>query len=176
MRSACGARPATRWASHWPPPISVGSPHGRAGSRTPIRLFEDAARSSRRIGADAFVAETNARIAECLVLEGRYQEANELAAETLREAGAEEPGVLAATLERLLGYAAVQGRKPADEAQAHFERSLEHGRAVNAQYEVALTLVAQAETGLFSDGDPSGEGRAILESLGVASVPSPPLP
>jgi class 3 adenylate cyclase/tetratricopeptide (TPR) repeat protein len=136
-------------------------------------LFEEARAGFRRIGAEAFASETNARISECLVLEGRYKEAADLATETL--ANVEDSSVVAASLERLLGYAAVQARKPGDEAHAHLDRSLELGRSLEAQYEVALTLKAIADVDKGA-GDERGEGERILEALGVLSVPSPPLP
>jgi class 3 adenylate cyclase/tetratricopeptide (TPR) repeat protein len=138
-------------------------------------LFEQARIEFERIGADAFIQETNARIAECLVFEGRYREASELAERTLA-AGDGEPRVLGATLERLLGYAAVQGRRPPEEAGAHFEQSLEQARTLGADYEAGLTLKAFAETDSTGAAEARSESDRILASLGVVSTPSVPLP
>jgi predicted ATPase/class 3 adenylate cyclase len=139
------------------------------------RLLENALAEFRRIGAESFVQETRSRIAECLVFEGRYREAAELATETLA-AGDGEATVLAAALERLLGYAAVQERKPIAEARAHFERSLEQARTLGADYETGLTLRAFAETDSAAVSDAGAESERILSSLGVLSTPSVPLP
>jgi tetratricopeptide (TPR) repeat protein len=138
-------------------------------------LLEQARAEFEHIGADAFVHETDARIAECLVLEGRYKEADGLAARTLQAVGEDEATVLGAALERLLGYAAVQARTPAKEAQAHLDRSLAHARSLGAQYEIGLTLKAIDDTN-SRGSEPDGEAKRILAALGVLSTPSPPLP
>ena len=77
-----------------------------------------------------------------------------------------------AIAERLTGYAVVQSRAGFEEAKPHFERALEAARAANAEYEVALTLRAIAET----SGAEDGEGSEILRRLGIVSTPSVPLP
>ena len=138
-------------------------------------LFEEAQAEFERIGADAFVQETQARIAECFVFEGRYQEATERAAQALAD-GDREASVLGAALERLRGYAAVQGRRPPDEARHHFERSLEQARKLGADYETALTLRAIAETDSATTGDARAESERILSRLGVIATPAVPLP
>jgi tetratricopeptide (TPR) repeat protein len=131
------------------------------------RLLEDALVQFEELGAEAYVAETQSRLAECLVLEGHHREA--LAAlEPLRESGSP----VLAIAERLTGYAVVQSRAGFEEAKPHFERSLEAARAANAEYEVALTLRAIAET----SGAEDGEGSEILRRLGIVSTPSVPLP
>ena len=131
------------------------------------RLLEDALAQFEELGAEAYVAETQSRLAECLVLEGHHREA--LAAlEPLRE----PDSPVLAIAERLTGYAVVQSRAGFEEAKPHFERSLEAARAANAEYEVALTLRAIAET----SGAEDGEGSEILRRLGIVSTPSVPLP
>jgi tetratricopeptide (TPR) repeat protein len=137
-------------------------------------LLAQAGEEFTRIGADAFVHETSARLAECLVLEGRYAEANDLAAAT-HAALDGEASVLGATLERLLAYAAVQARKPREEAQARLERSLEQARSLGAQYEAGLTLKAIADVDR-SAAAAREESERIFAALGVLSTPSPPLP
>jgi tetratricopeptide (TPR) repeat protein len=131
------------------------------------RLLGDALAQFEELGAGAYVAETRARLAECLVLEGHHREAVAILT-PLCEPGSPQLSIV----ERLTGYAVVQSRAGFDEAKPHFERSLEAARAANAEYELALTLRAIAET---SGGD-DGQGAEILARLGIVSTPSVPLP
>jgi tetratricopeptide (TPR) repeat protein len=131
------------------------------------RLLEEALAQFQELGAGAYVVETQARIAECLVLEGHHREAFE-ALTPLREPDSPQ----LAMAERLAGYAVVQSRAGFGEAKPHFDRSLEAAQAANAEYEVALTLRAISET----SGADDGEASEILRRLGVVSTPSVPLP
>ena len=168
-------------AARYPVGVALATSNlGRAAARA--GRFEDAhgllasaLAEFERIGADSFVQETRSRISECHVFEGRYREAGELASETL-SAGDGEASVLGAALERLLGYAAVQGRRPPEEGRAHFERSLEQARALGATYEAGLTLRAIAETDPSKAQAARVESEQLLSSLGVLSTPSVPLP
>jgi cyanophycinase-like exopeptidase len=65
----------------------------------------------------------------------------------------------------------VQGRRPQD-AAAHFDESLRVARELGAQYEVARTQQARADTGLGPDEDT----QAIFDRLGVVRLPAVPLP
>jgi hypothetical protein len=80
---------------------------------------------------------------------------------------------LEAMLERLVGYALHQSRKP-DEARPHFEESLRIARAAGARFEIALTLRALANTA--GDEQARAEMEELLASLGVVSLPYVPLP
>ena len=131
------------------------------------RLLEDALAQFEELGAEDYIRETQARLAECLVLEGRHQEASAALSPLLEE---ESPQL--AVAERLAGYAVVQSRAGFEAAKPHFERSLKAARAANAEYELALTLRAIAET---SGGD-DGQGSELLARLGIVSTPSIPLP
>ena len=82
--------------------------------------------------------------------------------------------MLEAVIERLIGYALVQGRRK-EEGALHLERSLELARGLGADLEIALTLKAMADTGL-AGADVAGESEEILGRLGVISVPRTPLP
>ena len=82
--------------------------------------------------------------------------------------------MLEAIIERLIGYALVQGRRN-DEAAPHLERSLELARGLDADLEIALTLKALADTGL-AGADAADESEEILGRLGVVLVPKTPLP
>jgi class 3 adenylate cyclase/tetratricopeptide (TPR) repeat protein len=153
---------------------------GRAATRAgrfeeAHRLFRDALTVFEELSADRFTVETKARQAECLVLEGRHQEALDVATEC-REAAARSPvGGLEALIERSIGYALHQARRP-DEAESHFEDSLGLARELNAEYELALTLRAMAATRGPPGEHLSRQSDAILERLGVAFVPAVPLP
>ena len=115
--------------------------------------FEEAHRALRRgacacfeeLSAERFKVEAMARRAECLVFEGRYREALDVANEC-REAAAKSPvGGVESLIERSIGYAFHQARQP-EEGRPHFEESLRIARELKVQYEVALTLRAMAAT------------------------------
>jgi class 3 adenylate cyclase/tetratricopeptide (TPR) repeat protein len=149
---------------------NLGRVAARAGSFAEgHELLDEALGLFEEIGAEAFVVETRSRKAECLVLEGRYQEALEL----LRPLLADGAGGQRATIERLAGYALVQSRAPFDEAKPHFEASAAAADAAHAQYELALTRRALAET---SGAGTDEEADAVLESLGVVRTAPVPLP
>jgi tetratricopeptide (TPR) repeat protein len=138
-------------------------------------LFSDALAVFEELSSERFIVEAKARRAECLVFEGRYQEALDVATEC-RESAAKSPvGGVEALIERSIGYALHQARRP-EEARPHFEESLRIARELKAEYELALTLRAMAATHYPSDDDFAAESDAILERLGVVSVPSVPLP
>jgi hypothetical protein len=121
------------------------------------------------------VNETHARLAECLVLEGRYAEALEIAS-TLVEAARETPfGGLEALVERTIGLALHQARRP-EEGAPHLLESLRIARELRAPYEEALTLRALGDTNA-NDGEVyRAESDEILARLGVVSIPKVPLP
>jgi tetratricopeptide (TPR) repeat protein len=138
-------------------------------------LFDDALAVFEELSSERFKVEAIARRVECLVFEGRYQEALELATEC-REAASKSPvGGVEALIERSIGYALHQARRP-DEARPHLDESLRIARELKVEYEVALTLRAMAATGYPSDEDFGAQSDAILERLGVVVVPAVPLP
>jgi tetratricopeptide (TPR) repeat protein len=126
-------------------------------------LLDDALELFTSLGAKAFVDETRARILECLVLEGRHQEAVAAAGRF-----AERDSMI----ERLSGYATVQARAPFEQAKVHFDAALAAAREANRPYELALVLRALAET----TKTPDREADRILAELGVVSTPRVPLP
>jgi tetratricopeptide (TPR) repeat protein len=136
-------------------------------------LLDEARAAFDRIGSAGFVLETDARRAECLVLEGRHREAFDVATATLEHT--ERVGEVAprtALLERLRGYAKVQGREP-ELARPHFDESLRAARDLEAEYELALTMHALAQTGA-SEYAPLAD--VVLGRLGVVATPYVPLP
>jgi tetratricopeptide (TPR) repeat protein len=136
--------------------------------RRSARVFDEALGAFRALGSEAFVQETEARRAECLVLAGRFQEALEILPGAIE--AAEETPQLGAFLERLYGYALVQTRQ-ADEARPH----LELARGLEAEYEGALTLEALARTRLGAP-EADAESKEMLARLGVLATPLVPLP
>ena len=155
---------------------NLGRVLARAGRGEEAReLLAEARVTFTDLGNPAWAAEATARIAESHVVAGEHREALETANAALdeaRESGA--PPVLEAMIERLIGYALVQGRRK-EEAALHLERSLELARGLGADLEIALTLKAMADTGL-AGADAAGESEEILGRLGVISVPRTPLP
>jgi tetratricopeptide (TPR) repeat protein len=126
------------------------------------RLLEEALELFMELGAEAFVDETTARIAECLVFEGRHKEASAALAPLLARGGA--------MTNRLAGYVAVQARAPYARAKPHFDAARD--AAVSSPYELALTLRAVADT----SGADDEEAKAIFERLGIVATPRIPLP
>jgi tetratricopeptide (TPR) repeat protein len=138
-------------------------------------LFDTAVERLAATGSKSLLIEADARRAQAYVLEGRHEEATALAQDCLeREHETGETGGRTALLERLLAVAAVQGRRR-DDAPPHFEESLRVGREFGARYEVGRTLQAKALTGFASDEE-RAEAEAIMERLGVVSLPDVPLP
>ncbi|MHB8509531.1 MAG: tetratricopeptide repeat protein, partial [Candidatus Dormibacteria bacterium] len=163
--------------------VAVGN-LGRAAARDDRfddseELLVDAIEEFRTLGADSFVLETEARLAELHVLRGNTTPALRLCDEVLgRVGGTGTTVVLEAMLRRLRGYALAQ----AGDLETAFEEirgSVEAGRKAEADYEVALSLRALAEiTDLDCEGGgatSSAESREILERLGVKAVPAVPL-
>ena len=138
-------------------------------------FFDDALAVFEELSAERFIVEAKARRAECLVFEGRYQEALEVAT-ACRDAAAKSPvGGVEALIERSIGYAKHQARRP-EEARPHFEESLRIARELKVQYEVALTLRAMVATRHPTYEDLAAESDEILERLSVVSLPTVPLP
>jgi hypothetical protein len=123
------------------------------------------------------VDETRARVAECLALAGRSDEARAAASETLRRVRREaDQSVLAAQLERTLAWAALLDGVPSA-AAAHLAASLREARALGAAYEVAVTLEsAQSIPGRAAEdvARDHEEAARILDGLGVVSLPAVP--
>jgi uncharacterized protein HemY len=154
---------------------------GRVASRS--RDFERAAERYQEardiflsMAADPELVDTDARIAEALVLQGMPDETVDLASDALRRSaaqdGAEQPMLL-----RILGYAHAQ-RREWDHADANFRASLNVARARDARFEAALTLDAIARVAAARGYDAPqarNEADAIFTSLDVVNVPAVPL-
>ena len=143
--------------------------------------FEAARTEYAESGLEADSREVDGRIAECLVLEGRTGEALALADVTLGVSAQEDQNPPdAPLLQRVRGYALLQSGDVVAAREA-FEASIESGRARDADYEVALTMVALARLAAL-EGDAATAARletessTLLERLGVLSLPEVPLP
>lgn len=160
---------------------NLGRAAARGGRPDEARcLLDEALRGFRDIGAESFVLEAEARIAENYIFTGDSAVALRMATSTL--GGATERGgmtVLLAMLHRLCGYAQLQAGD-CERAGEHLQKSLHLGRSVKAEYEVALTLAASARlarvAGRGSLDDCVAESAAILKRLGVVCMPRMPLP
>jgi tetratricopeptide (TPR) repeat protein len=168
-------------AAHFPIGAALGTGNlGRLAARDgrfaeAHELLDEAATAFAEIDAGRYVNETHARRAECLVLEGRYSEALEVAS-ALVEATRETPfGGLEALVERTIGLALHQARRP-DEGRPHLLESLRIARNLRAVYEEALTLRALADIRAPDADAHRAESDAILARLGVVSLPKVPLP
>jgi predicted ATPase/class 3 adenylate cyclase len=138
-------------------------------------LFDDSAAGFAAIDAGRYVNETHARRAECLVLEGRFAEALEVAS-ALVDAARETPfGGLEALVERTIGLALHQARRP-EEGRPHLLESLRIARELEAVYERALTLRALADTKAPDADAHRAESEALLARLGVVALAKVPLP
>jgi tetratricopeptide (TPR) repeat protein len=168
-------------AAHFPIGAALGTGNlGRLAARAgrfaeAHELLDEAAAAFAEIDTGRYVNETQARLAECLVLEGRHAEALELAS-ALVEATRDTPfGGLEALVERTIGLALHQARRP-DEGGPHLLESLRIARDLRAVYELALTLRALADTKAPDADAYRTESDELLARLGVISVPKVPLP
>jgi len=162
---------------------NLGRVAARAGRHEDgLRLLADAAERFGRIRAAGYVGETRARLAECLALAARCDEAEAVARETLvavrREA---ETSVLEAQLERTIGWCSLVRGEP-DPARAAFDTSLAVARRLKAGFEVALTLrarlaipvAATTAGGAIDRARDAAEAAGLLAGLGVIAVAEPP--
>ena len=157
---------------------------GRLDART--GSFEEAhehfvtARSEfNDIGLHFDASEVDSMVAECLVLEGRSQEALELAGRLVD--GMEEQGSPrgVALVQRVRGYALLQGGDLAG-ARAAFEASRESALELKADYELVLTLVALVKLAELT-GDRTAAAAwhsqiaALSDQLGITAFPEVPI-
>ena len=155
---------------------------GRAAARSgrhdeALELLHDAVDRFERIGAEGYVDETRARVAECLVLGAHPSDAQAVARTTLTRVRHEAPrSVLAVQLERTLGWAALQQGDPGA-AQQHLDAALDEARELGAAFEVALTQRARLALSDLDEHERAAartEADAVLERLGVVAVPGVP--
>lgn len=168
-------------AAHFPIGAALGTGNlGRLAARAgrfaeAHELLDEASLAFAELNTGRYVNETAARRAECFVLEGRYSEALEIASALVKAARDTPFGGLEALVERTIGLAFHQARRP-DAGTPHLLESLRIGRELRAVYEVALTLRALADTKAPEADSHREESDEILARLGVVSVPKTPLP
>jgi len=172
-----------RAAGHWwgiaYATLNLGRVAARAGDADRARsLLEEARDGFLRGGAASFALESDARLAEAWVLDGRGDEAlprvTELLEREVSEGGSATHGPF---LQRIRGHALMQLRDLTGAREA-LEESLRLGRSGTAAHEVALTLLALADLASLEERPlPAGveaEARETLHSLGIVSVPHVP--
>ena len=158
-----------------PSRTSAGPQRARALRRGALAYFDDALAVFEELSAERFKVETKARLAECLVFEGRHEQALATVAEC-RDAARKSPvGGLEALIERsprlrpLPGAPARRGDGPTSRRAC--ARAGAAG-GVRGRADATRDGVGRLRRGRC----PSGESDAILERLGVVSVPKVPLP
>jgi class 3 adenylate cyclase/tetratricopeptide (TPR) repeat protein len=163
--------------------IAYATSHlGRVASRSgdferAAELYDAAREQFRRMVSESELVDTDARIAEAMIFQGRSSEAIDLTSAALERSAARGGATQDPMLRRIRGYAVAQsGDLPGglDELRG----SLEEGRSRSARYEVALTLDAIArvtEAAGGSDLAARAEADELFAALGVVFVPTVPL-
>jgi class 3 adenylate cyclase/tetratricopeptide (TPR) repeat protein len=143
-----------------------------------IGLLGQAQATFEKVGARYEAVNAEARIAECLLLQGNTHDALALISVIERNKG-EEMTLLRPLLLRLRGYALAQAGR-LDEARETLEESVAQSRASGAEHEVVFALDALARvaslTGTPLDDALLAEREEILDRLGIVSLPVIPLP
>jgi tetratricopeptide (TPR) repeat protein len=143
-----------------------------------LEILQRARSENHEIGDQPEELESDVRIAECLAMTGRPEEALELASDALVRSEA-LGGPATAPLQRVRGFVLLQlGRL--SEAREALRESLAGARDREAEYEEALALQALALAAAIEASpdvhELEGEYRAIFDRLGVVSPPAMPFP
>jgi class 3 adenylate cyclase/tetratricopeptide (TPR) repeat protein len=164
----------------------LGRHEARVGNFAEAHAAFDEARALYQEHGDEFGhLTTDARLVECLTLEGRGEDAITAAADALSRADTVAgASVLAAALHRLRGFGLTQtgdpgaGRVAFEESLATARRGGENYGLISNEYEIALTLDALSRVERLAGNDVGGldaERDAITARLGVVRLPQPPL-
>jgi class 3 adenylate cyclase/tetratricopeptide (TPR) repeat protein len=143
------------------------------------RHLEAARREFLEADTEADAVESQSMMAECLVLEGRADDALELADRLLAEVVAHGSGRGTALIERVRGYALAQ-RGDVVGASAAFEVSRASAEALDADYELALTLNGLRAVAVSSGDeeaalDLAAKIDALTQKLGIVRLPVVPM-
>jgi class 3 adenylate cyclase/tetratricopeptide (TPR) repeat protein len=143
------------------------------------RHLEAARREFLEADTEADAVEAQSMMAECLVLEGRAADALELADRLLAEVVAHGSGRGTALIERVRGYALAQ-RGDVVGAGAAFEVSRASAEALDADYELALTLNGLRAVAVSSGDEEAAHDLAVkidalTEKLGIVRLPIVPM-
>jgi class 3 adenylate cyclase/tetratricopeptide (TPR) repeat protein len=139
--------------------------------REGIERITDAHRRFVEIGAEHFVLQTKAYLAEATAAAGRFDEAVEHADAAVAQAtGAAETATQAAQAGRIGGLVAAATNRP-DDALAAFGRALDDARLGDSRYETALTRLARTacceRLGVPVVASDDESAHEILDELGV---------
>jgi class 3 adenylate cyclase/tetratricopeptide (TPR) repeat protein len=176
LRVARAARSGSRLADV---SMTLGRLLSRAGRFEEAHaLLVEAREEYAREGEQRELFRTDARIAECLMLDGDSEAALALASAVLERGRSLEGGFdVVAMLDRVRGCALLQlGRF--DDARAALDAAVEEARRRSADYELSLALDALGALARETRGDaePFEEERdAIVTRLGVVRIPDIPL-
>ena len=151
----------------------LGRAEARAGRTEHARTrLEEARDTFAELHAERELTQTDAWIAECDLLAGRWQDAASEADRLLGTPGGEQN---AALLHRVRGLSLAR-LGHLDEARAAFDRGLAHAEDEGVELERALILSAIAST--WPDDHEAAEGSAtaakLFERLGVVATAEPP--
>ena len=144
-----------------------------------LAVFEEARAEYERLDIKPEVIETDARIAECLALQGDAAGAL-AAAERALEAAIAGGSAMAQVplLHRVRGWA-LELQCVFQQARAAYDESLEAARQRNALFDIALALNAIAGLGTRTgnaDEEARAEGEGLLRLLDVERVFEPRFP
>jgi class 3 adenylate cyclase/tetratricopeptide (TPR) repeat protein len=130
--------------------------------------FDEALRRFTDVGSGSFVLETRARQAEAYLALGRVGEASDEAGDVAASADREGAGVLAAAATRVQALALIASGE-SGLGTSYLRDALARARALGADHEVALTLVALADHDTVRRVERRSEAQGILARLGVLS-------
>jgi class 3 adenylate cyclase/tetratricopeptide (TPR) repeat protein len=142
-------------------------------------LLAEALTDLEAIGAEHFVHEAKAHLAEAHLFAGDVAACERVAAPLLATLEQRQgTGELQALLHRLIGYARLM-KDDASDAWKCFQESLAQAEAADAHYEMALTLEAISGLPPMTGTDAEEamkRAQVIFERLGVVTTPKVPLP
>ena len=153
---------------------NLGRAAARAGKYDDAeRLLGAALEGFRDIGAEAFVLETEARIAELLLARQRPDEALVQAESVLQRAGGADAAVAATTLERIRGICLAAAQRPVEGREALIA-SVQKAESSGAVFELAISQWALAQVELYLRHPRAPERLAqsseVLDALEVRSL------
>ena len=167
-QAAYGVRLTTASAWGSSTAASAHSPAAQASSSSPASCSTLPARGLKRWVSEHDLIDTDARIAESLVLQERSRDALEIASNCLERTAAHGGDTHDPMLHRIRGYCLAQ-IGDAKAARAEFDLSLEIARARSARYEIALAqdaIARIAERIGAPDPERTGRGRQAVRHAG----------
>ena len=138
--------------------------------------FEEARARFAELGEAQELIDTDTALAECLQLQGRWQEALDLTADALERASSVGARTLLPTIHRIRGFALIEGGR-LHEARAEFEAGLGISGAPSSRHEHGFVLLGLSQVAAVL-GDPGAadtarESARVLAALGVVATPTP---